>query len=150
MGELRPLLLKYNACIQGTIKDGQRHPIVEVKIRTEEEQFWFIGAAGIPSLKDSNFGRSDGYQRIVCAANRYSSGHIVLGARHFDPLMHDQIKALRESGVDLDKSTHEQGFIDQHRNFLTREEAHVIAKANYQIIRRCGGDDHTLYSENLY
>lgn len=33
---------------------------------------------------------------------------------------------------------------------MTREEAHEVAKAAGQIIRRCGGDEHKLYSENLY
>lgn len=44
----------------------------------------------------------------------------------------------------------EQGFIDQFGNFLSRERALEIAKANNQIMRRCGGDEHQLFSENLY
>lgn len=44
----------------------------------------------------------------------------------------------------------DEGFIDQFGNFLTREEAHVIAVKQNQIIRRCGGDESRLYSENLY
>jgi hypothetical protein len=43
-----------------------------------------------------------------------------------------------------------QGFIDNRGNFLTREEALVIAREAGQIRRRCGGDEHALYSENLY
>tara|TARA_R110000822_G_scaffold68435_7_gene166500 strand:+ start:249 stop:428 length:180 start_codon:yes stop_codon:yes gene_type:complete len=59
--------------------------------------------------------------------------------------MNDQIKAARQNHVG-----EVQGFIDQFGQFLTREEAHVIAKKNGQIVKRCGGDEKTLYSENLY
>jgi hypothetical protein len=44
----------------------------------------------------------------------------------------------------------EQGFIDQRGEFMTREEAHKVATKSGQIIRRCGGDDGRLFSENLY
>tara|TARA_R110000765_G_scaffold67960_1_gene131423 strand:+ start:384 stop:605 length:222 start_codon:yes stop_codon:yes gene_type:complete len=57
----------------------------------------------------------------------------------------DLIKAARQNHVG-----EVQGFIDQFGQFLTREEAHVIAKKNGQIVKRCGGDEKTLYSENLY
>jgi hypothetical protein len=82
---------------------------------------------------------------IVCAANRNKDGQIVCGARHYDPIMRAQIGDKINDWLGC-----EQGFIDQRGNFLTREEAHVIAKANGQIRRRCGGDTETLYSENLY
>lgn len=84
-------------------------------------------------------------RRIVCAAIRFPSGEIICSARHADRLMHDTVKAygkvFREG---------EQGFIDQFCKFLTREEALVVAKEANQIVRRCGGDDVRLYSENLY
>lgn len=83
-------------------------------------------------------------RRVVCAANRcYSNNETVLGARHFDKWMHGK----------MDGSKHqiwEQGFVDNKGNFLTREEAYVVAKAANQIIRRCGGDEGRLFSENLY
>jgi len=44
----------------------------------------------------------------------------------------------------------EQGFVDQHGEFMTREEAHKVAIEAGQIIRRCGGDEERLFSENLY
>jgi hypothetical protein len=47
-------------------------------------------------------------------------------------------------------SAWEQGFIDQHGVFMTREEAWIVAEAACQIIRRVGGDGARLYSENLY
>lgn len=87
---------------------------------------------------------SDIGRRVVCAANRgYSNKQIVLGVRHHDSIMNNQI----------DHSKHvvwEQGFIDNKGNFLTREEAYTVAFDAGQIIRRCGGDEGRLFSENLY
>jgi hypothetical protein len=44
----------------------------------------------------------------------------------------------------------EQGFINQRGEFLTRKQAWVIAFNANQIIRRVGGDEGVLYSENLF
>lgn len=90
-------------------------------------------------------------QRIVCAANRFSAnqGQVVLGVRHFDPLMHHTMVASNLFGRDHNV----QGFIDNRGAFLTRTEAWKVAEAAGQILYRCGGDDTnggTLYSENLY
>ena len=83
--------------------------------------------------------------RIVCAANRKRfTGEIVLGIRHWDAFM----RHLETEGDPVD-----QGFIDNHGNFLSRTEAWKVAETAGQIIRRVGGDDSnggTLYSENLY
>lgn len=85
--------------------------------------------------------------RIVAAANRSSvDGILIVGARHFDACMRGQIKAMGRNHTEF----YEQGFIDQHCRFYTREEAHGVASENGQIIRRCGGDEGTLFSENLY
>lgn len=83
-------------------------------------------------------------KRVVCAANRSPDGVIILGARHWDPLMREHAKALGR-----DYKGVEQGFIDQWRVFMTREEAWEVAVAANQIIRDvgCRGE---LYSENLY
>lgn len=88
-------------------------------------------------------------RRIVCAAIRHSgTGLVVCGARHFDDVMHGQLMAL--DGLGMTDEWDEQGFIDQRGNFLTREEAFAVASAAGQIMRRCGGDDGRLFSENLY
>lgn len=93
---------------------------------------------------------------IVCAANRHNkSGRIILGARHWDHQMRSQVLPDYDLAL-VGKKDHslflnwEEGFIDQKLNFLTREEAYVIAKENNQIRFRCGGDEGVLYSENLY
>lgn len=89
-------------------------------------------------------------RRIVCAACRDPhTKKIILGPRHFDKTMRDQ---LIPDSRDYDRYS-EQGFIDQYGVYHNREEAYKIAKAANQIIKRCGGDDKnggTLYSENLY
>lgn len=86
--------------------------------------------------------------RIVCAANKYQlfgRDIVIPSARHFDARMRELIMSLGMTGAD-----HEQGFIDQHGTFYTREAALVVATANGQVVRRCGGDERQLFSENLY
>lgn len=99
--------------------------------------------------------------RIVCAANRCDvTKRIVIGIRHYDGVMQDQIANLQ---IAMEETNHfaktpfedkvTQGFIDQYGNFYNRQEAWKIADQNGQILRRVGGDSTnggTLYSENLY
>lgn len=84
---------------------------------------------------------------VVCAANLIGDT-IICGARHYDSVMHSQLKLMQTGGYD--ESTVIQGFIDQRGAFLTREQAWIVATAAGQIIRRVGGDGQKLYSENLY
>lgn len=90
-------------------------------------------------------------KRIVCAAIRNSKGRIIVGARHYDGIMHTTLNYSTDYADWEDHSQITQGFIDQRGNFLTREEAFDIAEENGQIIRLCGSEDRRkLYSENLY
>ncbi len=87
-------------------------------------------------------------RRIVCAANRARfTGEVVIGIRHYDAFMRKQMASCEafNQGDPVD-----QGFIDQHGVFLTREEAFIVATEAMQIIRRVGGDEGKLFSENLY
>lgn len=85
--------------------------------------------------------------RIICAANLFADGTIVLGIRHCDQFMGRQVEAMGMEGY----PRAEQGFVDQFGMFYDRQQAWKIAASNGQIIRRCGGDeDGTLFSENLY
>jgi hypothetical protein len=89
-------------------------------------------------------------QVVVCAACR-SGSVVIAGARHFDKVMLSQLVAIKSSRP-LGNGW-EQGFIDQFGDFLTREEAMKIAIASGQkvdIVRGCGGDKETLFSEGLY
>jgi len=91
---------------------------------------------------------------VVCAAcrpDKYSK-LILCGARHWDGAMREQLEALQYH-MRLNVAKWEQGFINQFGEFLTREEAMIIAVSAGQdvdIKRGCGGDSETLYSEGLY
>lgn len=93
-------------------------------------------------------------RRIVCAAVRGMSGDVVLGIRHYSEDMWAQI-ARRSDGEQF-KNRHDpdQGFVDQHGVYLTREEAYVVAQAAGQVVNpeQCGNglDGPKLYSEGLY
>lgn len=89
---------------------------------------------------------SDYIRRVVCAANRFDDGTLIIGPRHFDMTMHDQIQARGLRGTDMD---HEQGFIDQHGVFMSRKEAFIVATNANQLIRPAFQPD-ILFSENLY
>lgn len=84
--------------------------------------------------------------RLVCAANKYADGTIIIGVRHWDTFMCDQADAYGKG----DLGQPEQGFIDQRGHFYTRVEARRLAEQNGQRIASCGGDENELYSENLY
>ena len=87
-------------------------------------------------------------QRVVCAANRFPCGTIVLGARHYDMLMHKTIEALG-----IGRAIAEQGFVDQWGDYLTRQQAWRVAQVAGQIRKTLPSNDSkggTLYSENLY
>jgi len=96
-------------------------------------------------LADNNIKKPQ--QVVVCAACKMGE-HIVLGARHFDSRMREQMDR-----TSCNWKLSEQGFIDQFGEFLTRQEAMKVAIAAGQkvdIERGCGGDKDTLYSEGLY
>lgn len=86
-------------------------------------------------------------RRVVSAALLYEGKGIICSPRHFDELCHQQL-----SRVDyFDGQTPIQGFVDQYGEFMTRQEAWVVAIEANQIIRICGGNEEgVLYSENLY
>jgi len=77
-------------------------------------------------------------RRVVCAALRRRDT-IICGPRHWDSICRG-----------TSKDGWEQGFVDQNGVFLTREEAWMVALTAGQILRRCGGDEGRLFSENLY
>lgn len=85
---------------------------------------------------------------VVAAANRLGD-HVVVSARHFDPLMHSQIAALGMT-AEFRKST--QGFIDQFGGFMDRFEALAVATRQGQINTRRTKTHPTdrLFSEDLY
>lgn len=83
-------------------------------------------------------------RQVVCAANRYGD-EIILGVRHFCPLMRKHLDQLNLKGSE----PHEQGFVDQWGNFMDRSEALLVLKSNGRYIRSEEFIDE-LYSENIY
>lgn len=66
------------------------------------------------------------------------------------PGRHHNVKYLsRRLGLDA-TGVEDQGFLLSDGTFATRERALEVAKAAGQIIRRCGGDERKLISENVW
>ena len=86
---------------------------------------------------------------VVCAACRADKDSTIFcGPRHFDPTMWSQ---MFDAGIKYAIGW-EQGFIDQHGEWLTRKEAMIVAKEGGQKIdlKGCGGNENVLFSEGLY
>lgn len=84
--------------------------------------------------------------RIVCAAIHLVNGLVIPSARHFDMTMR-----LVVASIGIGKLVGaRQGFIDQHGQFHTREQAWVIAYNQKQIRRELSCGHGVLYSEHLY
>ncbi len=89
-------------------------------------------------------------ERIDCAAIKHGDGRVFSvpsPGRH-----HNVCSLMHELNVwDRDSEEHHvQGFVTDRGRFVDREEGRLIALRAGQIIRRCGGDQHRLYSENLW
>lgn len=95
-----------------------------------------------------------GQRRVVCAAIRAADGELLLGIRHYSTDMHAQMHQRRDGAKFAHRLDEDQGFVDQHGVFLSREEAHKVALAAGQIVHpeKCGEglDGPKLYSEGLY
>lgn len=104
--------------------------------KTERMQETETYAKSLPQFND--------IRRVSMAAN-IVDGHLIIGNRHFCPLMTMQIDLLG-----LDYTNHhigtDQGFVDQWGIFMSREEAFVVAKAWGQI--REVHVEGTLFSED--
>lgn len=86
-------------------------------------------------------------ERIVCAANVFADGTIVLGVRHGCEIM---LATAKKMGYNNLLNT-KQGFYTNWQRFVTRREGMVIAKEQGQWIRPEGTHDmDVLYSECLY
>ena len=86
---------------------------------------------------------------VVCAACKYGDLTIA-GARHWDSVMYSQYKSLKDPAKTY---KFKQGFINQFGEFLSREEAMIVALEAGQTVdveRGCGGDEKILFSEGLY
>ena len=93
-------------------------------------------------------------RRVVCAAIRAADGDVLLGVRHYSTDMHRQIECRIDGVKFKHRRAEDQGFVDQHGVFMTREEAYKVADEQGQIWdwRACGDglEGRKLYSEGLY
>lgn len=93
-------------------------------------------------------------RRVVCAAIRAADGELLLGVRHYSADMHTQIRKRADGSKFKHRHDEDQGFVDQHGVFMSREEAYRVARDAHQIVRAeaCGSglDGPKLYSEGLY
>ena len=110
---------------------------------------------------DYKFGRV-----VVTAANRYvlpgDKTLLLVGARHWSHAMHlqwDQIKPTLKTQVDeagyiAIRESEVQGFVDQWDEFMTREQAYVVARMAKQLnVRRPKSGSVTepiLWSEDIH
>lgn len=86
-------------------------------------------------------------ERVVCAANRFKDGTIVLGVRHGCEIM---LATAKKMGYTNLLNT-EQGFYTNWQRFVTREEAMMIAREQNQLVHPDGTyNPDVLYSECLY
>ena len=90
--------------------------------------------------------------KIVCAASiiEHNGKEILLvGARHFDSQMRNQIENLGLKNGDYKRK--EQGFIDQFGYFHNRKEALKIVLENGQPFDpKRNGSNEELFSEGIY
>lgn len=90
---------------------------------------------------------------VVCAAIKYDD-IIITGARHYDPIMCQQLdlipKEKRQSIRKKGKPFYMQGFIDQWGNFMDRKEAATVALNSGQALRNPDLNPDMLFSEDLY
>lgn len=93
-------------------------------------------------------------RRVVCAAIRAADGSVLLGIRHYSADMHAQIAARNDGQKFKHRHDDDQGFVDQHGVYMTREDAYQVALAAGQLRYpdACGQglDGPKLYSEGLY
>jgi hypothetical protein len=93
-------------------------------------------------------------RRVVCAAIRAADGSLLLGIRHYSADMHEQIEARRDGEKFKHRLDEDQGFVDQHGVYMSREEAYSVAKVSGQLWKDelCGQGiaGRKLYSEGLY
>lgn len=93
-------------------------------------------------------------RRVVCAAIRAADGDLLLGVRHYSYDMRNQIQARIDGGKFQRRHDEDQGFVDQHGTWLSREEAYQVALSAGQLRypdacgKGLGGPK--LYSEGLY
>jgi hypothetical protein len=100
------------------------------KTKRFQEHLDWVYEGGVPVWE-----RFDTVQRVVSMAACIVDGNLVVGNRHFCPVMSLMLDALHlteEQTHNHDVRT-EQGFVDQYGVYMTRQEAWTVAKEAGQI-----------------
>lgn len=103
--------------------------------------------------KDIDYWEENGIEKpqqvVVCAACTHF-GVVICGARHWDSVMRNQFRLIY--GDTAIPVGWDEGFIDQFGEYLTREQAAIIAEKAGQLNtrREKGWPEHMLFSEDLY
>jgi hypothetical protein len=87
-------------------------------------------------------------RRVSCAAIKCDDGTVVTGARHYSPDMRRLMERIYGEGYW--KHEAEQGFVDNRGDFLTREQAFVLARESGQCPHLPADGVACLFSEDLY
>jgi hypothetical protein len=87
--------------------------------------------------------------RIVAAALQHKDGRTVVGVRHYDELMIGVLSQLPDF-MSVGWRTADQGFVDNHGRYLTREAAWHVAEAAGQIVVSHLTRRGVLHSEDLW
>ena len=98
-------------------------------------------------IKNEEWARSQDFfedVRVVSMAANIVDGHLIIGNRHFCPIMHMQIDLLGLNSRKHNIST-DQGFVDQWGIYMSRQEAWNVAKKQGQIKEVF--EEGVLYSE---
>lgn len=92
-------------------------------------------------------------RQIIAAACKYGET-IIVGVRHYDKIMTSQLRMFPEDSEVkmMNRGEVIQGFIDNHGNFLNRQEAMELVKSNGQPFYpiRNSGNGKELYSEGVW
>lgn len=95
-----------------------------------------------------------GHRRVICAAVRAGDGEILIGLRHYSSDMIAQINKRADGEKFTHKHYDDQGFVDQHGVYMTREEAYEVASQAGQLLQPYVDDKPVrkpkLFSEDLY
>ena len=93
-------------------------------------------------------------KRVLCAAIRADDGTFVVSMRHYDEGMLDSVAKRPDKGKFYHRGGRDQGFVDSSWQYLTREEAYIVAMDAGQVLteRACcdGPNGRQLFSEALY
>lgn len=134
------------------IVNGEEKPITEIEFpslimgvkKRDAENITFYTAPIVTKSDKAPI------RKVVCAACKQDE-YLVVGPRHYHPVMHMQFDLLKKAGI---KTTLKwsQGFIDQWGKYMDRHEALLVALAASQDVdfKRNGGSGNELYSEGIY